>query len=384
MSRIAALIVAAGSGRRAGGGQPKQYRAIGGVPMIRRTVQGFRALPAVSHIQVVIGAGQEEEARKALAGLDLAPPAAGGDTRQESVLRGLQALGSAAPEFVLIHDAARPLVSAALIQSVIDSLAAGAEAVLPVLPAADSLRRLSTRNEWEPLERERVYRAQTPQGFRFVRIRQAHERFAGSGVTDDIALAERAGMKVTAVAGEETNIKITTSSDFHFAERMLAGAGEARTGFGYDVHRFVPGDHVWLCGVRVPNDHGLDGHSDADAGLHALTDAILGALAAGDIGQHFPPTDEKWRGVPSRVFLGHAADMVRQAGGAIVHCDVTLICEQPKIGPHRDAMRATIAGILALDMSRVSVKATTTEGLGFTGRGEGLAAQAVASIRLPG
>ena len=383
MSRIAALIVAAGSGSRAGGIQPKQYRRIGGVPMIRRTVGAFQALSTVSYIQVVIGAGQEREAQNALGGLDVAPSVPGGETRQDSVRRGLQALAAYAPDYVLIHDAARPLVSATLIKSVIAGLMSGAEAVLPALPLADSVRRLSSNGEWESVVREGLYRAQTPQGFKYDRISEAHKHFAGSGATDDIELAERAGMKVTIIAGEETNIKITTRDDFSSVERMMAGAGEARTGSGFDVHRFVPGDHVWLCGVRIPHDQGLEGHSDADAGLHALTDAILGAMAAGDLGQHFPPSDEKWRGAPSRVFLARAAEIVRQAGGIIVNCDITLICERPKIGPHREAMRAAIAGILELDISRISVKATTTEGLGFTGRSEGLAAQAIANVRMP-
>ena len=202
-------------------------------------------------------------------------------------------------------------------------------------------------------------------------------------MSDDIALAELAGIEVVSVRGEDTNIKITTASDFQVAERILAGTMESRTGFGFDVHRFVSGDHIWLCGVRVAHDHGLEGHSDADAALHALTDAILGALSAGDIGKHFPPSDVKWRGAPSRVFLEHARDLLRNASGAIVHCDVTLICERPKIGPHRDAMRERIAEILGIDIARVSVKATTTEGLGFAGRGEGLAAQAVVTVRLP-
>jgi 2-C-methyl-D-erythritol 4-phosphate cytidylyltransferase/2-C-methyl-D-erythritol 2,4-cyclodiphosphate synthase len=213
---------------------------------------------------------------------------------------------------------------------------------------------------------------------------KAHRELAHLNVTDDMALAEAAGLRIASVPGEETNMKVTTEQDFAVAERLLRSRlGDTRTGLGFDAHRFAVGDHVWLCGVRIAHDHGLEGHSDADAGLHALTDAILGAIGAGDIGQHFPPSDERWRDAPSWKFLDHAASLVRAAGGAVVHCDVTLICEGPKIGPHRDAMRARVAKILKLDIARVSVKATTTEGMGFTGRGEGLAAQAVASVRLP-
>jgi 2-C-methyl-D-erythritol 4-phosphate cytidylyltransferase/2-C-methyl-D-erythritol 2,4-cyclodiphosphate synthase len=380
---IAALIVAGGRGTRAGGGLPKQYRRLAGIPILRRSIDAFGACPQVSRIQVVIGAGHEAEFERATAGLAIAPPVLGGETRQESVRRGQTALAGAAPEFVLIHDAARPLLSLRIIEAVIAALKGGAKAVLPLLPVPDSLRRLTDSSVGEAISREGVCRAQTPQGFRFADIRGAHERFAGANATDDIALAERAGMTITAVPGDEMNFKVTTQADFALAERLLGGAREMRTGTGFDVHRFVAGDHVWLCGVQIPHDHGLEGHSDADAGLHALTDAVLGALAVGDIGQHFPPSEEKWRGAPSRLFLAHAAELVRERGGAILHCDVTLICERPKLAPHRDAMRASIAAILQLDISRISVKATTTEGLGFTGRGEGLAAQAAVTIRLP-
>ena len=383
MPGIAALIVAGGSGVRAGGGLPKQYHALGGRPMICRAITAFQSHPDISLVQVVIGSGQDAVFKASTAGLSLPAPVQGGETRQDSVRHGLAALGASAPEFVLIHDAARPLVSAAAISSVTAALKNGAKAVLPLLQVPDSLRRRSEASVGEAVPREGVCRAQTPQGFRFDDIRAAHERFAGANASDDIALAERAGLSITAVSGDEMNLKVTTKADFDFAERLLAGTSETRTGMGFDVHRFVPGDHVWLCGVRVPHDHRLEGHSDADAGLHALTDAILGAMAAGDIGQHFPPTDEKWRGAPSRLFLEHAAKLVRDAGGDIVHCDITMICERPKLAPHRDTMRASIAEILHVDVARVSVKATTTEGLGFTGRGEGLTAQAIVTIRLP-
>ena len=308
---------------------------------------------------------------------------AGGDTRQASVGLGLEALADDAPDFVLIHDAARPLVSQAVIARVIAALAEGNDAAIPLLPVADALKRDGAAG-WTTVPRDGLLRAQTPQGFRYGAIRKAHQAHGALAVTDDMALAEAAGLKIAAVQGEETNMKITTPEDFDHAERLIAGnMAEFRTGMGFDAHRFAAGDHVWLCGVRIAHDHALEGHSDADAGLHALTDAILGAIGEGDIGQHFPPTDEKWRGAPSSVFLAYAAGLVQAKGGAVVHCDITLICERPKIAPHRDAMRARVAEILHLDVSRVSIKATTTEGMGFTGRREGLAAQAIATVRVP-
>jgi len=382
MPGFAALIVAAGSGSRMGG-TPKQYRHLGGVPMLRRTIQAFLFCPEIGCVQTVIGAAQDKEYQAAARGLDLPPPVLGGATRQESVRNGLAALAAKRPEGVLVHDAARPFVSSATIQSVIDALKGGAQAALPLLPVSDSLKHRDESGVLRSVSRDELYRAQTPQGFSFAAIREAHERFRDTEVTDDIALAEMAGLRIVSVPGDEQNMKITTSSDFDLAERMLASAMEIRTGSGFDVHRFVPGDHVWLCGVKIPHDHALEGHSDADAGLHALCDAIFGAIGAGDIGQHFPPSDERWRDAPSHKFLAHAAELMRKAGGELVNCDVTLICEAPRIGPHRETMRQTIARILDVDLARVSVKATTTEGLGFTGRREGLAAQAVANIRMP-
>jgi 2-C-methyl-D-erythritol 4-phosphate cytidylyltransferase / 2-C-methyl-D-erythritol 2,4-cyclodiphosphate synthase len=382
MARIAVLIVAAGKGERVGGAIPKQYAHLLGQPMLRRSIQAFGDIPNRA-VQVMIGSGQEDLYGKAAAECAVRPAVIGGATRQESVRRGLEALTAETPDFVLIHDAARPLVSRTLIDSVITALVAGAEAAVPLLPVADTLRKCEN-GKWTTVPRGGLLRAQTPQGFRFASILKAHRDHAAHDVTDDMALAELAGLKIVAVPGEETNMKVTNLEDFAVAESLLsARLGDTRTGFGFDVHRFVPGNHVWLCGLNVPHDHALEGHSDADAGLHALTDAILGAIGEGDIGLHFPPTDERWRGAPSWKFLDHAAGMVRQKGGAIVHCDVTIICERPKVTPHRAAMRAKIAEILHLDISRVSVKATTTEGLGFTGRREGLAAQAVATVRLP-
>jgi 2-C-methyl-D-erythritol 4-phosphate cytidylyltransferase/2-C-methyl-D-erythritol 2,4-cyclodiphosphate synthase len=382
MSSIAAIIVAAGQGQRAGGPVPKQFQPLLGDSVLRRSAMAF-ALPEIRLLQIVTSADRRAETEAALDGVMCLPFATGGATRQESVRNGLEALVPYTPDFVLVHDAARPLVSAALIRRVTERLEEGAAAAIPLVAVADTLKR-DDADEWTTVPRDALYRAQTPQGFRFASLLTAHRDFANAGVTDDMALAELAGLPITRVAGEETNLKITTEEDFSHAARLLRGTmSEYRTGLGFDAHRFTTGDHVWLCGIRIAHTAGLEGHSDADAGLHALTDAILGALGAGDIGRHFPPTDEKWRGAPSSQFLAHAARLVAEAHGAIVHCDVTLICERPKIEPHREAMRARIAEILGLDISRVSVKATTTEGMGFTGRREGLAAQAIATVRLP-
>jgi 2-C-methyl-D-erythritol 4-phosphate cytidylyltransferase/2-C-methyl-D-erythritol 2,4-cyclodiphosphate synthase len=383
MSGVAILVVAAGKGERVGGAVPKQYAPLLGKPTLRWTLEAFARLPSVSAIQVTIGPEQDRLYAQAVDGLDTRAPIVGGATRQESVRLGLEALADALPEIVLIHDAARPLVSDRLIAAVIATVEAGADAAVPLLPVADTLKK-HDGSAWNTVSREGLHRAQTPQGFRFAKILRAHRHYAERNVTDDMALAELAGLHIREVAGEEDNLKITTPEDFARAEMQLrARLGESRIGMGYDVHKFIAGDHVWLCGIRVPHDHALEGHSDADAGLHALTDAILGAIGEGDIGVHFPPSDERWRDAPSWKFLDHAANLARRKGGAIVHCDVTIICERPKIGPHREAMRARIAEILSLDVSRVSIKATTTEGLGFTGRQEGLAAQAVATVRLP-
>jgi len=381
MSRIAVLIVAAGKGERAGGPVPKQYVPLLGKPMLRWTAEAFAGRADL--IQIVIGANDQDAYGEAMRGMSVLPTLAGGATRQHSVMHGLEALAHLKPDFVLIHDAARPLVSRRLIDGVIGALESGADAAVPLLAVADTLRR-QENGKWAGVPRDGLMRAQTPQGFRFAKIFQAHRDHKTLALTDDMALAELAGLDIVVVPGEETNLKITNAQDFSMAEQLLsARLSESRTGLGYDAHRFSAGDHVWLCGVKIAHDHALEGHSDADAGLHALTDAILGAIGAGDIGQHFPPTDERWRGAPSWKFLDHAASLVREAGGAVAHCDVTIVCERPRIGPHREAMRARIADILKLDIARVSVKATTTEGMGFTGRREGLAAQAIATVRLP-
>ncbi len=383
MPRLAVLIVAAGKGERAGLGLPKQYELLAGEPMLRRTVRAFTGLFSEQKwaVQVVIGHGQEALAGKALAGLGLPAPVTGGATRQESVRRGLEALETDAPDFVLIHDAARPLISRKVINDVVKVLENGADGALPMVAASDTLRRRESNGRWSLVPRENLYRAQTPQGFVYAKIMAAHRIHAAQDVTDDVALAELAGLKVEMVEGEEKNIKVTRKEDFALAESFL-GTGDVRTATGYDVHKLTDGDHIWLCGLKVPHTHGLEGHSDADVGLHAITDALLGCIGEGDIGQHFPPTDERWRGAASWKFLDHAASLVREKGGVINHVDVTLICERPKVGPYREAMRAKIAEILKIEVTRVSVKATTTEGLGFTGRREGIAAQAIATVKL--
>lgn len=351
--------------------------------VLRRTLLALSGRADII-LRVVIGADHQAAYTEATAGLTLPPPVTGGATRQESVRNGLEALAADAPDYVLIHDAARPLVTGALVERVVAALEGGADAAIPMLAVADTLRRQNENGSWSPVSRDNAFRAQTPQGFRFAPILAAHRKFAAESVTDDMALADLAGLSIARVEGEETNMKITTQNDMDHAERLLSPSAEFRTGYGLDAHRFTEGDHVWLCGVKIPHDQTLLGHSDADAGLHALTDAILGAIGAGDIGQHFPPSDERWRGAASDKFLAHAASLVAEAGGAVTHCDVTLICERPKVGPHRDAMRARIAEILELDIGRVSVKATTTEGMGFTGRREGIAAQAVATVKMNG
>ena len=383
MNSIAVLIVAAGQGERAGGGVPKQFRQLGSWPLLRWSAEAFSSHPAIGTVHVVIGPDQHAHYERATRGMSLPPPIVGGERRQDSVRNGLLALAERAPDYILIHDAARPLASRKLIDGVIAALITGADAAVPMMPVADTLRRRNDDGTWDVVPRARLHRAQTPQGFHFVKILEAHRAHADASVTDDMAIAELAGLAIVATSGEESNLKVTEPEDFAIAEKLLSSNRlESRTGMGFDVHKFVSGDHVWLCGIRVPHDHGLEGHSDADAGLHALTDAILGAIGAGDIGQHFPPGDERWRNAKSSVFLAHAASLVRAQGGRIAHCDVTLICESPRIGPHREAMRARIAEILGIDVPRVSVKATTTEGLGYTGRREGIAAQAVATITI--
>ena len=378
---VAALIVAAGRGSRAGPGAPKQYRQLAGEPVLRRTLMAFSSHPQISSVLTVIHEDDREAFEIAAAGLPkLLPACTGGATRQASVRAGLETLSAAAPDYVLIHDGARPLVSAQLISECISALSVH-EGVLAAIAVTDTLRRATPEGRTgETLDRSGLWRAQTPQAFRFKTILEAHRQTSGQDYTDDVAVASAAGVEVAMLEGDEDNIKITSAEDLKRAERILTSTLDVRTGTGFDVHRFGPGDHVWLCGVKVPHEQGLVGHSDADAGLHAITDAVLGAIGAGDIGQHFPPGNPKWKGASSDIFLAHAVELAREAGAQISNIDLTLICERPKIGPHVLAMRQRIAEIIGADMARISVKATTTEGLGFTGRGEGIAAQALATL----
>ncbi len=376
--KVAALVMAAGRGQRLGAGAPKQYLLLGARTVLARSLALFAAHPRITSVHAVVHADDRERYAAATGSLPLPPPIVGGATRQESVRRGLEHLALDPPDLVLIHDAARPLTPAGVIGRVIDALATH-DAAIPALAVADSLKQGADGRVIATVPRAGLFRAQTPQGFRFASILDAHRRFAGAELTDDAALAEAAGLPVALIPGDEAAFKITTGDDLDRARRLIA---ETRIGTGFDVHRFGAGDHVWLCGVKVPHDRGLIGHSDADVGLHALTDAILGAIGAGDIGQHFPPADPQWKGAASGRFLSHAAGLLRERGGRLVHVDVTIVCERPKVGPHRDAMRAAIAEILSVDTDRVSIKATTTEGLGFAGRREGIAAQAAATVVL--
>ena len=382
MLECVALIVAAGRGSRAGGGVPKQYRSLGGQAVLRWSLERFRRHARVSAVRTVIHPDDRALYDDAARGLDLLPPVNGGATRQESVRLGLESLADLAPAAVLIHDAARPFVDDATINRTLDALvhAPGAIAAVPV---ADTIKRGDGGRIVATVDRNGLWRAQTPQSFRFAEILAAHRAAAGAELSDDAAVAERAGLAVSLVTGSEMNAKITSEDDLQRAALIANAAFETRVGTGFDVHSFGPGDHVWLCGVKVPHTQALVGHSDADVALHALTDAILGALGAGDIGIHFPPGDPRWRGASSDKFLAHAQSLLAARGGALVHADVTIICERPKVGPHRAAMTERLAAILGVDPQRCSVKATTTEGLGFTGRGEGIAAQAVATVRLP-
>ncbi|WP_299394735.1 bifunctional 2-C-methyl-D-erythritol 4-phosphate cytidylyltransferase/2-C-methyl-D-erythritol 2,4-cyclodiphosphate synthase [Pelagibius sp.] len=384
MSTATALIVAAGRGQRFGTERPKQYAPLGGIPVLRHCLLAFLAHPRVDGVRVVIHPDDRPLYDEAVQGLDLAEPVAGGGSRQESVRLGLESLERSAPAFTLIHDAARPFIDQGTIDRVLGALSErpGAIAALPVV---DTLKREADGRVSRTEDRSGLWRAQTPQGFHYEAILAAHRAALGETLTDDAAVAEKAGLAVALVEGSPANIKVTTQDDLESAERWIrsAQATEMRVGQGFDVHAFGPGDHVMLCGLRIAHDAALVGHSDADVGLHAVTDALLGALGAGDIGSHFPPSDPQWKGADSRIFVSHVCDMIAERGGRITHMDLTLICERPKIGPHREAMRRQLAALLEVSEDRVSVKATTTEKLGFLGRGEGVAAQATATLALP-
>lgn len=380
MTETVALVVAAGRGTRMSGDVPKQYRQLGGQSVLRRTLGCFVSHPGVARVYTVIHPDDADDFRAASAGLTVEAPVDGGITRQESVRNGLEHISrEAAPAFVLIHDGARPFTSPGLISHVIAALE-HSDAVIPVLDVHDTLKRSTDGKVNGTVDRSNLVRAQTPQGFRFDRILKAHQDCAVENLTDDAAVAEACGLTVSTVPGREENVKITTDEDMDRASAWLRSREETRVGSGFDVHRFAAGDHVRLGGIDIPHDQSLAGHSDADVALHALTDALLGALGDGDIGSHFPPSDPQWQGADSARFLTHAHDILRGSGGRLVHADLTIICEAPKIGPRRDAIRMRIAEILGVEADRISVKATTTEGLGFTGRREGIAAQATATV----
>jgi 2-C-methyl-D-erythritol 4-phosphate cytidylyltransferase / 2-C-methyl-D-erythritol 2,4-cyclodiphosphate synthase len=383
---VAAIVVAAGRGVRAGSGMPKQYREVRGAPVIRHALRLFTDHPQITLVQPVIHRDDGASFAAAAAGLDLRTPAFGGATRQLSVRAGLEALEKEQPQIVLVHDAARPFTSRDLISRAITAGAGGA--AIPGLVLTDTIKEVDAQGRVVATrDRNRLRTVQTPQAFLYRDLLAAHRRAHEAGrddFTDDAALAEWAGMAVTVFEGEAGNMKLTTEEDFaRVAAADWQALTDVRTGIGYDVHSFVPGDHVWLGGVRIPWSQALSGHSDADVPLHALVDAILGALADGDIGAHFPPSDPQWRGAPSENFLAFAADRVRRRGGRIAHLDITIVCEAPRVGPHRDAMRTRIAEIAGVGIDRVAVKATTNEKLGFIGRQEGIAAMATATIRLP-
>lgn len=384
---VAAVVVAAGRGIRAGGDVPKQYRALPGGTVLRRSLALLSEHREVSAVQPVINPADRHFFDQSSTDLSVLPPVAGGATRQESVRAGLTALAACAPEIVLVHDAARPFATSSLIERAI-AAARRSGAAVPVMPLADTVKTVDADGMITgTLDRDRLRAVQTPQAFDYRKIVEAHRKAKAAGrddFTDDAALAEWAGIAVATFAGEAGNMKLTTPEDFQRIETArMADLGDARTGFGTDVHQFCPGDHIFLGGIRIPHSHGVTGHSDADVVLHALVDAILGALAEGDIGVHFPPSDPQWRGASSDRFLRFACERVRARKGIIAHLDTTVVCEAPRVGPHRDAMRARIAQIAELSPERVAVKATTSEKMGFTGRSEGIVAFATATVRLP-
>ena len=382
MAKVAALIVAAGRGHRFGSELPKQYCVFGGKPILRYAQETFTQNPKVDFVLTVINPRDRKLYDLAADGLELLPVAFGGATRQESVCNGLKTLKTYEPDYVLIHDGARPFLSHDLISSVIDKLKSF-PGVVPGVPVSDTLKRVENGRVECTVDRTSLWRVQTPQGFWFSKILDAHMRATHMGQTDDAAVAEMAGLDIAMVSGTEENIKITQSNDLKMHDVALETMFEYRVGQGFDVHKFKDGDHIQLCGIRIEHEYALAGHSDADVGLHALTDALLGAIGAGDIGKHFPPSDPQWAGAESSIFVSHAVELIEAMDGHIVNVDITLICETPKITQYRSVMCAAVGSLLGLENNRVGIKATTTEMLGFTGRKEGIAAQAVATVRLP-
>lgn len=377
---FAAIVVAAGSGSRAGAGVSKQWRTVAGKPLARWSIEAFFAAGAKT-VVAVVPADEMDIARQILGELEGLIFTAGGATRAQSVMAGLKAVGER-DEVVMVHDAARPFLNAGHVQALLAGLD-GADGAILALPVADTVKRQLPGNI-ETAPRDGLWRAQTPQAFRKQPLMAAYAAWNDAEApTDDAGVMEAVGGTVRLVPGDPLLFKLTYPEDFAMAERLAGAARVTRTGQGIDAHRLGPGDGVWLCGIKIAHDRELIGHSDADAGLHAITDAILGAIGAGDIGDHFPPTDPQWKGAPSHIFLTHAAELVRRKGGTLINVDVTLVCEKPKIKPHREAMRARLSEILGLPADRISVKATTTEGMGYTGREEGILAQAIASVETP-
>jgi 2-C-methyl-D-erythritol 4-phosphate cytidylyltransferase/2-C-methyl-D-erythritol 2,4-cyclodiphosphate synthase len=376
----AALIVAAGKGDRLGGNLPKQYANLGGKSLLAHSVDAFAAHPGIASILVVIGHGQEDSAKAALGGRKIGGFVTGGAERHHSVKAGLDALSGSGATRVLIHDAARPFLPSEVIDRLLAALDE-ADGALPALPVVDTLA-LGGDVLGEPVDRVGLLRIQTPQAFRFDAIMTSHERWNGGIATDDAQMARAAGYTVAVVAGDPALEKITHAADLSLANARMEAVRSIRTGLGFDVHRLEAGTSLWLCGLRLEHEFGLAGHSDADVALHAIVDALLGAMGEGDIGSHFPPSDGQWKSARSELFVAHACKLVAERGGTIEHVDLTIICEEPKIGPHRTAMRERLAELLHVGIDRTSVKATTTEGLGLTGRREGIAAQAIATIRM--
>jgi 2-C-methyl-D-erythritol 4-phosphate cytidylyltransferase / 2-C-methyl-D-erythritol 2,4-cyclodiphosphate synthase len=388
--KIGAVVVAAGTGSRAGGEKPKQYQVIGGRPVVWWALKPFCDHPSITHIQPVIGTGQSDLFESATQDLTIDPPVIGGETRQESCRRGLEALARHQVTHVLIHDAARPLVSVDLISRVIAGLQAHQSAI-PGLAIADTVKKAPYGTIERTIDRSGLWTVQTPQGFAFEAIRAAHEKAVQTGqssLTDDAAVAELAGLQVAIIPGDAGNRKMTTAADLAEADRALATSlkdlPDIRTGIGIDIHPFVAGDRVMLCGVPIPHTHKLAGHSDADPALHALTDAILGAIGEGDIGMHFPPSDPQWKNAPSAIFLAKAVELVARRGGKVGNVDLAILAEAPRISPHLHAMKAKLAALLGIAEDRIAIKATTTEKLGFVGRGEGITTYATVLVRLPG
>ena len=384
MAQISALILAGGTGSRVGNEIPKQYLKLDDRPVLVHAIQAFLDHPLTSHVQVVIAKEHRHLYMDATRGLSVPPPVIGGVTRQDSVLSGLESLAMEPPDIVLIHDAARPFVDKATIDRVLGALRS-APAAIAGLAVTDTIQRGTGSPAFvtETIDRQGLWAAQTPQGFRYAEIIAAHRAAIGLDMTDDATVARAHEMRVSIVEGNVNNLKITTPLDLSRARKIVRSMkSEIRVGSGFDVHAFGDGDHVMLCGCRILHEQGLRGHSDSDVAIHALTDALLGAIGAGDIGTHFPPSDDRWRNAPSRIFLDSARTLISEKGGSITNIDVTIICETPRIAPHRDAMRASLAEILSLDPDRISVKATTTEKLGFIGRQEGVAVQATATVCL--